>query len=93
MEKSIKLTLAVLLGLCLFDMPYGFYQLVRFVAMIGFVILSFKSNERKRQNETIIYAVLAVLFQPLFKISLGRELWTIVDAFVAIGLVVTVIKK
>jgi urea transporter len=93
MEKIIKLALAILLGLCLFDMPYGFYQLVRFLAMIGFGILAFQANELKRPTETLIYAVLAVLFQPLFKISLGRELWNIVDAVVAIGLVITIVKK
>lgn len=93
MEKSIKLTLAVLLGLCLFDMPYGFYQLVRFTAMIGFGALAFQANEQKRQTETVIYIVLAILFQPLLKISLGRELWNVVDAVAALGLVMTVVKK
>ena len=85
--------MAVLLGLCLFDMPYGFYQLVRFIAMIGFGVLAFQANEQKRQTETVIYIVLAILFQPLLKISLGRELWNIVDAVVALGLVMTVVKK
>jgi hypothetical protein len=29
------------------------------------------------------------LFQPFFKIALGRELWNIVDVIVAIGLIIT----
>ena len=93
MTTYIKVGLAVLLGLCLFKMPYGFYQFVRFSAMIGFGILAFQANEQKRQTETIVYVALAVLFQPLLKISLGGELWNIVDAIVAIGLVVTVVRK
>ncbi|MCY7359286.1 MAG: hypothetical protein LH609_17895 [Rudanella sp.] len=93
MSNILKLGIAALLGLCLFDMPYGFYQLVRFMAMVGFGILAFQANEEENQTGTIIYVALAVLFQPLLKISLGRELWNIVDTVVAIGLVVTVIRK
>tara|TARA_Y100000385_G_C12729910_1_gene482289 strand:- start:237 stop:536 length:300 start_codon:yes stop_codon:yes gene_type:complete len=90
--KIIKIVLAVLFFLCLLDLPYGFYQFVRFVAMIGFGFLAFKANESDRQTEMIIYGALALLFQPLFKIALGRELWNIVDVVVGIGLIVTIAK-
>ena len=93
MSNFIKLALATLLFLCLFDMPYGFYQLVRFVAMIGFGFLAFQANEQKKQTEVFVYLGLALLFQPLLKISLGRELWNLVDFVVAIGLIATVLKK
>ena len=36
----LKLGLAVLLLLCLADMPYGFYQLVRFAATAAFAYLA-----------------------------------------------------
>ncbi len=52
-------------------MPYGFYQFVRFVALIGFGILAFQANEKENQTEMIIYGTLTILFQPLFKIALG----------------------
>jgi hypothetical protein len=32
----------------------------------------------------IIYGGLALLFQPFFKIALGREMWNIVDVVVGI---------
>ena len=92
MEKFIKIILAVLLFLCLLDLPYGFYQFVRFAAMIGFGILAFRAFENEKQTEMIIYGVLALLFQPLFKIALGRELWNIIDVVVGIGLMITVVK-
>ena len=41
MDKVIKIVLAILLFICLLDMPYGFYQVVRFVALIGFAILAY----------------------------------------------------
>jgi hypothetical protein len=33
------------------------------------------------------------LFQPIFKIALGRDLWNIVDVFVGVGLIVSVVIK
>jgi hypothetical protein len=87
MNKIIKISLALLFFLCLADMPYGFYQFVRFVALIGFGILAYKANEQNKNTEMIIYGGLALLFQPFFKIALGREVWNIMDVIVGIGLI------
>lgn len=73
-------------------MPYGFYQFVRFTALIGFGILAYKANEQKKQTEMIVFGALALLFQPFFKIALGREIWNIVDVIVGIYLISSVIK-
>lgn len=89
MNNTIKIVLAVLLFICLADMPYGFYQFVRFVAMIGCGILAFQSAESENKLFLIIYGALALLFQPFFKIALGRELWNIVDVIVGIGLIIS----
>lgn len=74
-------------------MPYGFYQLVRFVALAGFAILAYKANEQGQKTEAIIYVCLAILFQPLVKIALGRELWNVVDIVVGIGLILSLFIK
>lgn len=74
-------------------MPYGYFQLVRFIAMIGFGFLAFKEYEGENKQLAFIYGALAILFQPIFKISLGRDIWNIVDVVVAIGLIVTLLKK
>jgi len=93
MEKAIKIFLAILLFLCLADMPYGFYQFVRFAGLIGFAILAYQANQQGRQTEMIIYGGLALLFQPFFKIALGRELWNIVDVLIGIGLIISIFMK
>lgn len=90
---GVKIALAVLFFLCLLDMPYGYFQLVRFTALIGFVILAYKANEQGQKIEAIIYVCLAILFQPLIKISLGRELWNVVDVIVGLALLVSIFKK
>ena len=93
MERVIKIILIILLFSCLADMPYGFYQFVRFSGLIGFAILSYQASQKENQIEMGIYAALALLFQPFFKISLGRELWNIVDVLVSIGLIITLLLK
>ncbi len=88
MNISIKLLLALLFFLCLLDMPYGFYQFVRFTALVGFAILAYQASEKENKTEMMIYIGLAILFQPLIKIPLGRTIWNIVDVIVGVGLII-----
>ena len=74
-------------------MPYGFYQFVRFAALIGFGVLTYKANEEGLNTEMIVYGGLTLLFQPFFKIALGREIWNIVDVIVGIGLIASLFMK
>ena len=93
MDKIIKIVLAILFFICLADMPYGYYQFVRLAGLIGFAILAYQSHGQGRQTEMFIYGGLALLFQPFFKIALGREIWNIVDVVVGIGLLISMFMK
>ncbi len=84
MSRVIKISLACLFILCLFKMPYGFYQLVRFLAFAGFCFLAYEANEQNNKSMMFVFIVLALLFQPFFKIALGRELWNVIDVVVSI---------
>jgi hypothetical protein len=85
-----KLLLALLLLLCLADMPYGYYQFVRFVACIAFGYFAFGEQE-KQTKWALFYIALAILFQPFIKISLGRVLWNVVDVIVAVILLYSIV--
>lgn len=91
-SNGIKLILAFLLLLCLLKLPYGLYTLLRVIFTIGFVILATRANEAKKESEMFIYISLAILFQPLLKIPLGRTVWNIVDVIIALGLVIDILK-
>ena len=69
-------------------MPYGFYNLVRFIALIGCGILAFKANRKNKNTEMIIFGALALLFQPFFKVTLGREIWNVLDVIIGVGLII-----
>lgn len=92
MKPIVKLIIAVLLLLCLADMPYGFYTLVRFTAAAAFVYLSYDYFKSKQDGMGFIFAALALLFQPFYKFALGRSLWNVVDIIVAVGLIYLIIN-
>lgn len=93
MQTLIKLTLAILFLLCLLHLPYGYYQAVRFCALIGFALLAYFSFQNKQNTAVIIYIGLAILFQPIFKIALGRNIWNVVDVIVALFLLFSIFIK
>ena len=93
MSNAIKLILATLCFVCLADMPYGYYQFVRMAGLIGFSVLAYMASQSKNQIEVIVYGTLALVFQPFFKLALGRELWNVVDVIVGAGLIISVFYK
>jgi len=91
----IKLILSILLFGCLLDWPYSYFQLVRYASFLGFGYLAIITI--KNQSYTIvtnyrlfdpfnplayIYPLLAILFQPFFKIPLSRNWWTLIDVII-----------
>jgi hypothetical protein len=90
MEKTIKIILAFLFFLCLLNLPYGYFQFVRFSAFACFTYFSYLAFNESKQGLAALYIVLAILFQPFFKVALGRELWNIVDVVVGVGILLSV---
>ena len=84
--------IAAVLLLCLFNMPYGFYSFVRFAATAAFCYLAYKSYNFGNKDRMILFIILAILFQPFFRIPLGRVIWIIVDVAVAAFLIYLLYK-
>ena len=91
--KYIPLCLAAFLLLCLAPMPYGFYQLVRFSSMVVFGVMAYQFYEQNKMFLCVLFGSLALLFQPFFKIVLGRTIWNIVDVAVALLLIGLFLSK
>lgn len=90
--KIITFIFAILLLLCWLPFPYWYFQLVRFLGLLIFGILALNAFSNDTPN-VFIYLVLALLFQPFIKISLGRTLWNIVDTVVAFWLLFNLVKS
>lgn len=85
--KRLYLVIAAMMLLCLAPMPYGYFQLVRLLATIAFGFMSFRFYQERKEALFYTFGALTLLFQPLYKIALGRTIWNIIDVIVAIGLI------
>ncbi len=77
--KLLKTILALLLLLCLAPMPYGYYQFVRVAAFGVFAILAYERRGDESKVLFTLYLIGAILFNPIWKVYLGRELWMVAD--------------
>ena len=91
MEKLLKIGLSILLLLCLLDMPYGYYQLIRMLGMIIFGILAI-NVQKTNQRWFVFWLTSAILINPFIKVSLGRLIWNFVDVIWAVSLLISLKK-
>lgn len=89
--KAIKFILAIIIGLAALKMPYGYYSFMRTAAMIGFGYIAIKNFDQKKVVEGLICIGLAILFQPLFKVVMQKQMWIKIDISICILLLISVI--
>lgn len=91
------LILAVILLLCLLDMPYGYYQFVRFFSFVLSGYFAYVAYNHKKTVLLLIFIIAGLLFNPIIKTPLGKEIWQMVDigyaGFLIIVLIFELIKK
>ncbi|MDZ4137364.1 MAG: DUF6804 family protein [Erythrobacter sp.] len=84
---------AGLLALALLDMPYGYFQFLRWLIMIIGISVAFDQIAQRQRWLFYFGLAVAVLFNPFFKVSFEREVWWWIDiilvgVFLLIGLTV-----
>lgn len=75
----LRIGMIVLLLLCVFDMPYGYFQFLRIAAFVVFGLLAWEYRESEQKLFFALYLVGALLFNPVFPVHLGRALWLVMD--------------
>jgi len=100
--KNIRIVAIIILLIALADMPYYYYQLLRWI-ICGVAIYSaylatqYVSTRRykfdgKDSGWTIIFIVIAILYNPISSIGLDRSMWAILDIVTAIIIWVSISK-
>jgi hypothetical protein len=84
----IMLVLAIPSGLW----PYGYYILLRWLVTGAALLGLWNAYELKKQTWVIIMALIAIFFNPIAPIHLGKEVWVIID-FIVAGLFLASIFK
>ncbi|MCJ7663519.1 MAG: hypothetical protein MUO24_04695 [Desulfobacterales bacterium] len=85
---------AMLLG-ALADLPYGYYQLLRFVICGVSIYIAFTACNWQKMWAVWLFGFIALLFNPLIPIHLSRELWQPIDIICALlfSAIIIFIKK
>jgi hypothetical protein len=71
--KKVSILIALMLLACLADMPYGYFQFVRFSSAVFFSYAAYHENEKGSKELAIVFLVLAILFQPFIKMSINQK--------------------
>ncbi len=70
------------------DNPYGYYILLRWVCCGIFAFLAVRTAENKeKQGWVWILGITAMVYNPIIRIHLNREIWSIINV-ITIGIAV-----
>jgi hypothetical protein len=72
MINTIKGAIAVILFICLLDMPSEYYHFVRIFFTLGFAYLTYCSSKNNIDNEIIPFVLLTLIFQPFATVALSK---------------------
>jgi hypothetical protein len=82
--KWLSLAVAAACVIALADLPYGYYQLLRIV-VTGFAIwVAFYSYGKARPAWAVVFGLIAILYNPLFKISMSRDVHAVENVITAL---------
>ena len=84
LRAAIWLVPIALLLTALLDMPYGYYQLLRVYIFCSSVYLAVQQNKSKQDIWFWGLVACALTYNPIIKLSLGKEIWPIVNVATAI---------
>ncbi len=79
MPKQLIYIAAGFLFVGIFPLPYGYYMLLRLLACVVFAWAAYIAFERNEKYLTWILVILAIVFNPIFKIHFPKELWVVID--------------
>lgn len=60
-------------------LPYGYYTLLRLVEFVSCCIIFIHLVKKSSTVFTLLFGLLGLVFNPIFKIPFERDVWIIVD--------------
>ena len=90
--ERASLVMAGVLIVALLPLPYGLYTVIRVGVAVLAVCWAVRFFNTNKTALGVIAVAVAVLFQPLWKITMDRVSWNIIDILLAAGLIVLVLR-
>ena len=75
--------------------PYGYYILLRWMCCGSFAYLTVKALDQEKRNWAWVLGVTAFIYNPIFRIHLNREIWSVINLITIIVAIASIfsIKK
>lgn len=91
--QNICVILLIFMSIATFPMPYDYYKLLRIISFLGFgyIVYSTYKNERLCSSN-LICSIAALVYNPIMKIHLNREMWFVVNIVTIIATFFVYIK-
>ena len=90
MPVFIIVSCALMLFIGLAPLPYGYYMLLRIVACGVFIYATLIASRKDSKILPWLFALVAILFNPLFKIHFNKEIWMVIDGLAGMFLLLTI---
>lgn len=85
------LIVAIMLLVAIAPLPYGYFQLPRWVTCGVATFISFEAYKWKKYWATGLFGLIAVLFNPIMPVHLAKAIWQPIDVVTAITFVTSTI--
>ena len=72
--------------IAVFDLPYGFYLLLRWTVCGVAIATAYEFHLVKKLGWVWGLGVLAVLFNPIFKVHFEKDAWRVIDSLAGVTL-------
>jgi hypothetical protein len=79
-QRIIAIVAGAICIIAILDLSYGFYMIVRCVATSTAIYLIITARVRLLDLQVFALTLVILIFNPIWKVHLGRDLWRIVDA-------------
>ncbi len=80
--KTARIIVIILLLIAVGNRPYDYYTLLRLIVCVISIYCLYVSYRHKLESWVWIFAIIAVLFNPLFPIYLDKTIWIVIDFLV-----------
>jgi FtsH-binding integral membrane protein len=92
-DNWFKILAVVLLFWAIGDHPYGYYQFLRWAIMIIGTYSAYLSYKNEKIVWTWIFAITAILFNPIVPFYLSKETWQMFDFAGAVVFIISIVNS
>lgn len=92
-ENWLKLIMIGILVGALWDHPYSYYQVLRWVVAISGAYSAYVAYKHENNAWAWIFGVITILFNPIIPFFFSKDTWQLIDVVTAIVIFINIIKK